>query len=440
MENFKFAKYTAFALAMGCLASCSDDDTPTTTEPTVDPKDMSFLVTSADPTEDLKGGVRVKLFNDLSDNSRTDQTAYTDESALKSGDAFTQVAWNKETQTFTGFIYGRGATVLGGAGLRSYKVDNDKVVEISEPVKFSNFGNSGTFGVYSYAAQISNPNATVTTRNGDNITSKSIDIDLPKYAIDETNPSISEIIDMGNNQVAMVLNYSNRDSAAVAFCDYNLNIKSVVYDGRIGASVGANRSVRYSQSGIDDNGNVYVFSGNGFKEDKNGSTGVGAVRIKKGETDFDKDYFFDITAKSDGYRFRKAYHISGSYFLLEFFLDKGYPENRASSGKQAVVNMDAKSFTWVDGLPDPSTVSFGWADGYNGIMYLPVAAPTGMNGGGGNGGGGGRPQTSGLNAFISRAESTVTPTIYAIDAATGKATPFMTFKTNELLKAITILK
>ena len=50
---------------------------------------------------------------------------------------------------------------------------------------------------------------------GNNVT-----VGLTQYAIDEVNPNISNIVDMGDNQVAMVVNYSNRDSAAVAICDY----------------------------------------------------------------------------------------------------------------------------------------------------------------------------------------------------------------------------
>lgn len=99
---------------------------------------------------------------------------------------------------------------------------------------------------------------------------KNIAVDLTQYAIDGVNPNISNIVDMGNNQVAMVVNYSNRDSAAVAICDYSLNIKKMIYDERIGTSVGAMRSVRYTQSGADDNGNIYVFSGSSATDEQGG--------------------------------------------------------------------------------------------------------------------------------------------------------------------------
>ena len=372
----------------------------------------------------------MKVYNDLS-TARNGETVYGASDAVKCYDSFTQVTYNKTTGIFTGYIYARGASAEGigslKAGLRSYQVENGKMAEVGTPVLVSAFGNTGTFGTYSYAAQISQPYAMVVDKNG---AGNNIAVGLTQYAIDEVNPNISNIVDMGNNQVAMVVNYSNRDSAAVAICDYSLNIKKMIYDDRIGTSVGAMRSVRYTQSGADNNGNIYVFSGSSATDSK-----VGALRIKKGEAEFDKNYQFNIFAASDGYRFRKAFHISGSKFLLEFYLDKNKFGNMDASGKMAVVDMDAKTLTWVTGLPDASTVSFGWGDGYADAYYLPVAAPTSMSGGsGGSWNHGGK---SG-----SRAESTssVTPTIYKIDATTGVASPFMTFGNGDLLKAITILK
>jgi len=178
-----------------------------------------------------------------------------------------------------------------------------------------------------------------------------------------------------------------------------------------------------------------VFSGSSATDSK-----VGALRIKKGETEFDKNYKFDILSKADGYRFRKAFHISGSKFLLEFYTDKQKYGNMDASGKMAVVDMDAQSLTWVTGLPDASTVSFGWGDGYAGAYYLPVAAPTSMSGGSGSGSGSGGGWNHGGKSASRATSSSVTPTIYKIDATTGVATAFMTFGDGDLLKAITILK
>ena len=418
MKKFFYSAALMALTACMTFTSCSSDDNDNNSDgPTpVDPKEVSFVVTSGDPASDLTGGVYMMVYNDLS-TAKSGQTVYGAEDAVRSYDSFTQVTYNKTSGIFTGYNYARGASEQGlgskKAGLRSYKIENGKLVEAASPVLVEAFGNTGTFGTYSYAAQISKPYAMVVDKTG---AGNNIAVGLTQYAIDEVNPNISNIVDLGNNQVAMVLNYSNRDSAVVAICDYSLNIKKMIYDDRIGTSVGAMRSVRYTQSGIDDNGNVYVFSGSSATDSK-----VGALRIKKGETEFDKSYKFDILSKADGYRFRKAFHISGSKFLLEFYTDKNKYGNMDASGKMAVVDMDAQSLTWVTGLPDASTVSFGWGDGYAGSYYLPVAAPTSMSGG-------------------SVSSSSVTPTIYKIDATTGAATAFMTFSTGDLLKAVTILK
>lgn len=439
---FYSAALMALATSM-TFTSCSDDDNNDGGSQNLDPKEVSFVVTSGDPTTDLTGGVYMKVYNDLS-TPKTGESVYGASDAVKSFDSFTQVTYNKTSGVFTGYIYARGASEEGlgskQAGLRSYKIENGKLTEIASAVKVDAFGNTGTFGTYSYAAQISKPYAMVIDNSG---AGKNVAVNLPAYAINEDNPNISNIVDMGNNQVAMVLNYSTRDSAVVAICDYALNIKKVIYDDRIGTSVGAQRSVRYTQSGMDDNGNIYVFSGSSATDSK-----VGALRINKGATEFDKNYKFDILSASNGYRFRKAFHISGSKFLLEFYLDKEKYGNMDASGKMAVVDMDAKSLTWVTGLPDASTVSFGWGDGYAGAYYLPVAAATSFSGGSGNGGGGGwnhggKSGAKALSSYITRADattSTVIPTIYKIDANTGEATAFMTFGNGDLLKAITILK
>lgn len=432
MKKKYFLSAALLALAAVTFTSCSDDDDNNGgSAPQVSPSEVSFVVASGDPVKDLSGGIRMKVYSDLT-QTREGESVYADslnERVVRSYDGFTQMTYNASTGIYTGYIYARSASAQGigalKAGLRSYKVQDGRLVEIASPYMLSNFGNTGTFGSFSYAAQISNPVAAIIDAQG---AGRTVDLTLPQYAIDEVNPSVSNIIDMGDGQVAMVVNYSNRDSAAVAICDYSLNIKKFITDGRIGASVGAMRSVRYTQSGADDEGNVYVFSGSATDDGK-----VGALRIRKGTTEFDKDYHFDILKAAGGYRFRKAFHISGDKFLLEFYLAKDKYGNMDASGKLAVVDMSEQTLKWVTGVPDPTTVSYGWGDGYAGSYYLPIAAPTGMSGGSGSGGG----KPKGVSV---RAASTVTPTIYRIDAETAAAVPFMTFKSSDLLKAITILK
>lgn len=444
MKTVNFFKYAVFALALGLFATACDDDDPvkdpteqgdgnegnepggSDPEEPVEPTTAKFVITSSEKALDLKSPAYLKVFTDLTQTT-SDVQIVGGENVVTAPDAFTQVSWNSDSKTFTGYIYGRGAITLGGAGLRSYKLDGDKMVEIGSAVTVENFGNTGTFGNYSYAAQISNPYVMRVSRSDDNTAgdNRYIADFTDKYAIDGVMPAITEIIDRGNNEVAMTLYYSNSDKAAVAFADYDLNVSSVIYDERIGASYGAQRSVRYAQAATDDEGNIYVFSGQPSNDNL-----VGALKIAKGSKEFDKSYHFNIGEKSGGYRFRKVYHIGGDDFLLECFPETGAVENMSTSGKMAVVNMKSLSFKWVTGFPeDVNSISIGFPDNADGKIYVPVSGASSMHGGGS---GGGKPSGKAASA-------TVTPTIYVI-GADGVATPGMTFKNTELLKAITILK
>lgn len=441
MEKKQFFKYAAFACVLGAMTTaCSDDNTPGNDDngggnggntETIAPEQMQFIITSGDLTKDLKGGQAMKIMTDLT-KTVSDVAVYSDntsEDVAHVGDGFTQVNYNSESKMFTGYVYRGGANVLGHPGARYYKIENNKLVEFGEPATFENFGNTGMFGQFSYAAQVSNPIFYKLTRSGDAVTNEEITLGLNNYQIDGVAPVFSSLNDLGNNQVALAISYSNRDAAAVAIADYNLNITKVITDERIGTTGGQWRSNRYTMFESDDEGNTYIFCGR--SED---NTKVGALRIKKGETEFDKDYHFDILAKSGGYRFNKVYHIGGSYFLLDCYNAADAYGNMDTTGKMAVVDVEKQTFEWVTGLPDPTQVTINYPDSYQGKLYLPVsakAASHGGGGGGGNWGGGGKSRA---------AEASVTPAIYVIDPASHTATPLITFKAGELLKAITILK
>lgn len=160
MKKFFFlAALMALASCM-TFTSCSDDDNIENGggASDIDPKEVSFIVTSGDPNTDLTGGVYMKVYNDLS-TARNGESVYGASDAVKCYDSFTQVTYNKTSGIFTGYIYARGASAEGigslKAGLRSYQVENGKMTEVGSPVLVSAFGNTGTFGTYSYAAQIS---------------------------------------------------------------------------------------------------------------------------------------------------------------------------------------------------------------------------------------------------------------------------------------------
>lgn len=440
MVKKNYLKYAAFTCILGTMATaCSDDDTPSNGGGgTVEPTAMQYLITAADTTKGtMMGGVTLKVMSDLT-KSVTDLDAYNDtvESEHPS-DYFTQVAYNAESKTFTGFVYARGANSpefpKGTAGFRSYKLENGKMVQLGNGIKVTNCGHMGTFGPYTYLTQISAPVFVKVTRSGDAVTSQEIAWTDTKMEIDGTLPGITGSQDLGDNQLIVALNYGNRDSVALAFTDYNLSTPTVITDSRIGATGAGTRSVRYSMIGNNDEGDTYVFCGTS-KDD----TKVGALRIKKGTKEFDKDYHFDIMAKTGGHRFRSATHITGDYFLLQCYNATGTVSNLSPANKLAIVNVKDQSFKWVTGITgDLDKMDLGWSDVYNGKVYQPVNMGDGYTGGGG---GGGRPNRP--SSFISRAAATtgIIPTVYTIDPETAVATPLITLLFNQPAKAFTILK
>ncbi len=113
------------------------------------------------------------------------------------------------------------------------------------------------------------------------------------------------------------------DDVAVAKINAKtLKTEAVYTDSRLSISSGFYRSARYSQIGVASNGDIYVFSGNNF-----GTKKAGALMIKKGATSFDKSYFWDLEAASDGYRLGKVWPLVEDIFMIEFSTRNMKPEN-----------------------------------------------------------------------------------------------------------------
>jgi hypothetical protein len=97
---------------------------------------------------------------------------------------------------------------------------------------------------------------------------------------------------------------------------------------------------------------VYVFSA---ALDANTTKHAGALRIKKGDTQFDTDYYFDIQAIADGRHLNRVWHITGNYFLLQMCNSAEAP-NGQQANMLAVVDMVNKNYNLVQGLPDSMTL------------------------------------------------------------------------------------
>lgn len=161
------------------------------------------------------------------------------------------------------------------------------------------------------------------------------------------------------------------DKVWVAALDKDLNVKQIYSDDRISYSAGRYRSQYYSQISKSDNGDAYVFSGSYEATTKHPA---GVLRIAKGAKEFDKNYYFNIQEKADGFKFRKVWHISGTKFLLEFYNKTTIESTLDPATQYGIVDTEAKTFAWVKGLPSKDAISnIGMPSPADGKMYFPIA-------------------------------------------------------------------
>ncbi|MDR0415655.1 MAG: DUF4374 domain-containing protein [Prevotellaceae bacterium] len=200
--------------------------------------------------------------------------------------------------------------------------------------------------------------------------------------------TFSGIVDMGNGEFLTGLVVSQPrdpsatggassgtitcpDSVWVAAYDKELNLKRIYRSDKLSYSSGRYRSQYYSQLGKADDGSVYVFSGSYESSTKNP---CGALKINKNATDFDPSYYFNIEEKTEGYRFRKVWHVTGSYFLLELYNDLPPASVNTAATQYGVVDMANKTFKWVTGIPAKDKITgTGLPMAYGGKIYFPIA-------------------------------------------------------------------
>ncbi|MCM1300591.1 MAG: DUF4374 domain-containing protein [Alistipes senegalensis] len=173
---------------------------------------------------------------------------------------------------------------------------------------------------------------------------------------------------------------------------------------RIGFACGRYRSQYYQTIWAADNGDLYVFSpgyGRTFTSSADlkkvtGTKPSGAVRIRKGETAFDPDYYVDFEQIGTKHPIYRCWHISGTHFLLQLYsggVEGMMQGTQAEMNELAVFDAEAKTVVPVTGLPDDLAGFGGEPYGENGAMYIAVTVTGGDK-----------------------------PAFYKIDAATGRAT------------------
>ncbi|MDR2681404.1 MAG: DUF4374 domain-containing protein [Tannerella sp.] len=189
------------------------------------------------------------------------------------------------------------------------------------------------------------------------------------------------------------------DSTWVAVFSYpDMNLEKVIKDDRT-SYIG----YYFAQRGLTqvEDGDVYAFSTATTGDAASGVVAStkpsAAVRIKKGTSEFDRNYFFNIQEKSGGYHLDRAFYLSGTKFLLTMYPDKTVaPIYGSNTLKFAIVDVVAQSFTWVTGMPEPEQLVH--------VSRLPYV------------------EEDGTSVAFGITVADEYPHVYTIDVATAKAT------------------
>ena len=83
------------------LTACDKDNPTPNNGGQVEPAKVKFIVTASDLEKDLFGGAYMKVFDDLTNTSRTNVSIYGESYDVKSFDFSTQFAFNNTKNVFT---------------------------------------------------------------------------------------------------------------------------------------------------------------------------------------------------------------------------------------------------------------------------------------------------------------------------------------------------
>ncbi len=132
-----------------------------------------------------------------------------------------------------------------------------------------------------------------------------------------------------------------------------LQLEKVIKDNRT-SFIGA-----YFNNGLQvvENGDVYGFSpATATSSGAPVSTKPSAfVRIKKGTTEFDQSYFFNVQEKSGGHKIAQQTYFGNGKFLLVMYGNVNHTV--AAPRRLAIADVFNQTFTWVTGVPEIVSVS-----------------------------------------------------------------------------------
>lgn len=160
------------------------------------------------------------------------------------------------------------------------------------------------------------------------------------------------------------MNVTLFDTLWVAVYSYDkatnaLTFKRKITDtGRTSFVAGAAQSQHETGLSQADNGNLYAFSSAPIDPSSNSKNlPSGILRIKKGETEFDKNYFFNIQEISGGHHLYRVWNTGGNRYALQMYSNPSDMSSTSLRTRFAIVDVESKTFNWITGLPEASTIT-----------------------------------------------------------------------------------
>lgn len=204
-----------------------------------------------------------------------------------------------------------------------------------------------------FTGSFESPNATLFRYDAENlILAGRNTIDMSKAAVRDEWPTWYGVFPVDGDKLYIPYDLapSNgdtkfRDSTWVLVVNYPaLTFKGIIRDGRTGP-IGS----WFGMHGLKqiEDGDVYAWSS--AVASKNPSA---IVRIKKGTSEFDKDYLFNIEEKTGGLKLSRGEYIGGHKFLVSIFATKEDAGEWSARTRMAIVDVKEQSFTWVNGIPE----------------------------------------------------------------------------------------
>jgi len=370
-------------LAILAAVGCSKDDPDTGSGGGNGVDDRYFMSVTVD------NGAYMMAVDDLEKD-----TVITTSSAIESEFFYSHYVYN-QTNAVLGVNYAQQNASPGAIFQLSATGQLREMDEFLLPVGFSTIGAFDKYLVASRSGRtLTGTNAgrtgaifyLIDLENNNNIIEKSI---VTENFIGNKTAEFAGAVDAGNGEFLSGVKLiapegtpaASHDSVYVAKFDADLNLIQIYDDNRISYSVGEFAAARYPHLANDANGHTYVFSGS---HSATTTKKAGALVIRKGSDDFDQDYYFDIEAASGGYRFKRLWHVTEDYFLLEMYNITNAGGNAGGSATQyAVVRMSTKEFNWVrTGIPgvDDILVSLftPWPVATTGKIYIGITPKEGQ--------------------------------------------------------------